>query len=142
MGKASATGRRSRSSRRSGALHQHYGRLLPGITNVTDRARYYSFYPWLIWAFDEAGFTRYDDEFIERFRRADCLFSLIAERHAATAGGPYEDHAAAMVGSNTLAAVASSLESDGKITLSDYSLRDGARARYFLNRLRLFNALN
>lgn len=22
-----------------------YGRLLPGITNVTDRARYYSFYP-------------------------------------------------------------------------------------------------
>ena len=100
--KPAATGRRSRSSRRSGALRINiYGRLLPGITNVTDRARYYSFYPWLIWAFDEAGFTRYDDEFIERFRRADCLFSLIAERHAATAGGPYEDHAAAMVGSNT-----------------------------------------
>jgi hypothetical protein len=112
-----------------------YGRLLPGITNVTDRARYYSFYPWLMWAFDKAGFTRYDDDFIERFRRADCLFSLIAERHAATAGGPYEDHAAAMVGSNTLAAVASSLESNGKIILSNYSLRDGAKARYFLNRL-------
>ncbi|CAN0583738.1 unnamed protein product, partial [Ectocarpus sp. 12 AP-2014] len=26
---------------------QIYGQLLPGITNVTDRARYYSFYPWL-----------------------------------------------------------------------------------------------
>ena len=23
-----------------------YSTLLPGITNVTDRARYYSFYPW------------------------------------------------------------------------------------------------
>src|ERR1700680_2531201 len=75
-----------------------YGRLLPGITNVTDRARYYSFYPWLIWAFDQAGFTLYDNDFIERFRRADCLFSLIAERHAAMAGGGFEDHAASMIG--------------------------------------------
>src|SRR4030095_3386246 len=25
-----------------------YGNLLPGITNVTDRARYYSFYPWVL----------------------------------------------------------------------------------------------
>src|SRR4051795_12310397 len=74
-----------------------YGRLLPGITNVTDRARYYSFYPWLIWSFDQAGFTLYDNDFIERFRRADCLFSLIAERHAAMAGGVFEDHAAAMI---------------------------------------------
>ncbi len=112
-----------------------YGRLLPGITNVTDRARYYSFYPWLIWALDQAGYTRYDDDFIERFRRADCLFSLIAERHAATAGGEYEDHAAAMVGSNTLSTVASSLDANRKVTLSDYSLRDGAKQRYFLNRL-------
>ncbi len=112
-----------------------YGRLLPGITNVTDRARYYSFYTWLIWALDQAGYTRYDDDFIERFRRADCLFSLIAERHATTAGGEHEDHAAAMVGSNTLAPVASSLEANGKVTLSDYSLRDGAKQRYFLSRL-------
>jgi hypothetical protein len=112
-----------------------YSRLLPGITNVTDRARYYSFYPWLIWALDQAGHTRYDDDFIERFRRADCLFSLIAERHAATAGGEAEDHAAAIVGSNTLGAVASSLNSNSTVVLSDYSLRDGAKQRYFLNRL-------
>lgn len=50
-----------------------YGRLLPGITNVTDRARYYSFYPWLIWSLDRQGFTRYGDEFTGRFRRTDCL---------------------------------------------------------------------
>jgi hypothetical protein len=112
-----------------------YGRLLPGITNVTDRARYYSFYPWLIWAFGQRGFTTYDDEFIERFRRADCLFSLIAERHAAIVGSDYEDHAGAMVGSNTLASVARDLEEPENVKLSDYSLRHEAKARYFKNKL-------
>ena len=28
-----------------------YTQLLPGITNVTDRARYYSFHPWVLWSF-------------------------------------------------------------------------------------------
>src|ERR1700674_4829782 len=80
-----------------------YGQLLPGITNVTDRARYYSFYPWLIWAFDKAGHREFNDAFVERFRRADCLFCLISQRHAAMSGGDADDHAAAMVGSDTLA---------------------------------------
>ena len=35
------------------AVSEHlYTGLLPGITNVTDRARCYSFYPWFVWAFD------------------------------------------------------------------------------------------
>lgn len=112
-----------------------YGRLLPGITNVTDRARYYSFYPWLIWSFDRQGFTRYGEEFKERFRRADCLFSLIAERHAYHTGGDYEEHAGAMVGSNTLAPVAKALGDSSTLRLSNYSLREGAKARYFKNPL-------
>jgi hypothetical protein len=29
-----------------------YAQLLSGITNVTDRARYYSFHPWLLRHFD------------------------------------------------------------------------------------------
>ena len=112
-----------------------YGRLLPGITNVTDRARYYSFYPWLIWAFDQHGFMKYDDDFIERFRRADCLFSLVSDRHATLAGGEYEDHASAMVGSNTLSPVAKALSNGDEVKLSDYSLREGAKTRYFKNKL-------
>ena len=112
-----------------------YGRLLPGITNVTDRARYYSFYPWLIWSFDRRGFTKYGDEFKERFRRADCLFTLITERHAYHTGVDYEDHAGAMVGSNTLAPVAKALGDTDTLTLSDFSLRDGAKVRYFKNPL-------
>ncbi len=42
-----------------------YGRLLPGITNVTDRARYYTFYPWLIWALEKAGYSTFDEKFID-----------------------------------------------------------------------------
>lgn len=112
-----------------------YGRLLPGITNVTDRARYYSFYPWLIWTFDKQGFTTYDDEFVERFRRADCLFTLISERHAAVVGSDYDDHAAAMVGSDTLRGVSAGLAEGDRVRLSDYSLREGAKTRYFKNKL-------
>ena len=112
-----------------------YGRLLPGITNVTDRARYYSFYPWLIWSFDRRGYRKFDDEFKERLRRADCLFTLIAERHAYLTGADYEDHAGAMVGSNTLARVAKALGPSDTVTLSNYSKREGAKARYFKNPL-------
>ncbi len=112
-----------------------YGRLLPGITNVTDRARYYSFYPWLVWSFDQQGFTKYDDDWVERFRRADCLFTLIATRHAAQAGGEYEDHAGATIGSRTLNPVARDLGKGEGIKLSDYSRREGAKVRYFQNKL-------
>ena len=112
-----------------------YGRLLPGITNVTDRARYYSFYPWLIWAFDQRGWTKYDDEFVERFRRADCLFSMISLRHALVSEDHYDDHARAMIGSNTLGPVVRELKSSASVALSDYSRRTGAKDRYFANKL-------
>lgn len=112
-----------------------YGRLLPGITNVTDRARYYSFYPWLIWKFDQQGFRKYDDDWIERFRRADCLFTLIATRHASQVGGKYEDHAGATIGSLSLNQIARELDKSEEIKLSAYSLREGAETRYFQNKL-------
>ncbi|MCC5869999.1 MAG: hypothetical protein JJU27_15965 [Gammaproteobacteria bacterium] len=110
-----------------------YGRMLPGITNVTDRARYYSFYPWLMWAFDQRGYTRFDDDFIERFRRADCLFCLIAHRHADVSKTDAEDHAGALVGSDTLREVAQTIQAHDTVRLSDYSLRVGAKKRYFAN---------
>lgn len=81
-----------------------YGRFLPGITNVTYRARYYSFYPWLIWAFDQEGIVQYGDDVVDLFIRADCLFSMIAQQHAYIRGYGYDQHAAGMVGVNTLAA--------------------------------------
>jgi len=58
-----------------------YGKMLPGITNVTDRARYYSFYPWVVWSLEKNGHC-YGDTFIDLFRKADCLFTLITGRSA------------------------------------------------------------
>ncbi len=112
-----------------------YGRLLPGITNVSDRARYYSFYPWLIWAFDQRGWRDFDDHFVERFRRADCLFTLIALRHAEVSEGDYEDHAGAMVGSNTLRPALRELLEHGSLRLSSHSRRDNTPERYFANKM-------
>ncbi|WP_317930147.1 hypothetical protein [Halioxenophilus sp. WMMB6] len=112
-----------------------YGRLLPGITNVTDRARYYSFYPWLIWALEQAGYTSHDDRFIDAFRKADGLFTLIAHRHADTAGGEHEHHAGATVGSANLAEHISKIKAGGTVTLADYAHRSGSPQPYFKNKL-------
>lgn len=49
-----------------------YGQLLPGITNVTDRARYYSFHPWILWAFERQYTDHSLDEFQRILRRAEC----------------------------------------------------------------------
>src|SRR5262245_46945708 len=74
-----------------------YAQLLPGITNVTDRARYYSFHPWVIREFDR----RYKDHSLAAFqkviRRAEVLFALIAIRHSRLDQRDGE-HGEAMVG--------------------------------------------
>lgn len=110
-----------------------YGRMLPGITNVTDRARYYSFYPWVVWSLEKRGHT-YGDSFIDLFRKADCLFTLIAERHAKVAGGERDDHAAATVGSGNMAEPVARVRDGQSVKLSDYACREG-KTRYFKNKL-------
>jgi hypothetical protein len=110
-----------------------YGKMLPGITNVTDRARYYSFYPWVVWALEKKG-HRYGDSFIDMFRKADCLFTLIAERHAKVSGGDRDDHAAATVGSGNMAAPVAMIRDGHSVRLSDFACREG-KTRYFKNKL-------
>lgn len=111
-----------------------YGRYLPGITNVTDRARYYSFYPWVVWALEKAGHT-YNDMFIDHFRKADCLFTLIAHRHSHTAGTDHDSHAAATIGSNNLSHEISEVREGKSIRLSDVAHREEGRNKYFKNKL-------
>ena len=74
-----------------------YGKLLPGVTNVTDRARYYSLYTWVLWAMDEARIAREDRR--ARLRRADCLLTLISLHQGTT------ENTRAAVGSSTLSKV-------------------------------------
>lgn len=108
-----------------------YGQLLPGITNVTDRARYYSFYPWLLWSFERRYTDHSVDEFRRVLRRAECLFALIAIRHAREAG--YGDdglHGQAMIGRDKLLRI----EENSTFSLEDYATLDGPN-RYFKNKL-------
>ena len=80
-----------------------YGQLLPGITNVTDRARYYSFHPWVLWSFERRCTDYSVDEFRRVLRRAECLFALIANRHARVVGDNDDGlHGRAIVGRGKL----------------------------------------
>lgn len=110
-----------------------YAQLLPGITNVTDRARYYSFYPWLLTALDNAGYS-YGEEFIKLFRRADVLLTLISLRHQEVcADGNH--HSDAAVGTIILKRALHDIHDKGAISISKYSSTDAGEDRYFKNKL-------
>ncbi|TRO31173.1 hypothetical protein EQ832_25100 [Pseudomonas sp. ALS1131] len=112
-----------------------YGQLLPGITNVTDRARYYSLYPWLVWSYDQRYAKDDYNHFVERFRRADCLFTLIAERHAQVTDHSSERHGVAMVGRTKLVPSLANLKVGKQLRLSLYATTEETPQRYFMNRL-------
>jgi len=112
-----------------------YSRLLPGITNVTDRARYYSLYPWFAWSFDRRNRSKDVNEAVDLFRRADCLFTLITERHARRGTEGPTAEGAAMVGREKLLPALDRLEAGQPLNLSDYATRDEEGLRYFQNRL-------
>ena len=110
-----------------------YAQLLPGITNVTDRARYFSFYPWVIWSFESRSADHSVDAFTRFLRRADCLFSMAAIRHRAVVDGPLEEHDMAVIGSRRLGpAVAELAEGGAPIDLEKFAAPHGESAdRYF-----------
>jgi hypothetical protein len=112
-----------------------YSALLPGVTNVTDRARYYSFYAWVIWSFERRylGTNSVQADFVEHLRRADCLFTLVAERHSKQTDNVPERHGAAMAGRNELLPALRDLELGRPLDLAEFA-GHGIR-RYFKNRL-------
>jgi hypothetical protein len=98
---------------------------------VTDRARYYSFYSWLIWSFDRRYASRTIDEFRRVLRRAECQFALIAIRHARVVGDNNDGlHGRAMVGRDKLLRI----EEGRPFALDDYAALEGPN-RYFKNKL-------
>ncbi|MDT8447091.1 MAG: hypothetical protein RRB13_09410 [bacterium] len=111
-----------------------YAELLPGITNVTERLRYYSFYPWFFHTFHTCErFALDDTQVITFLRRAECLLTLIAHRHNHTGNGPApSQHIKAMVGSNTLGPALNALDSDHTLRLSHFA-DPKAEKSYFQN---------
>jgi hypothetical protein len=55
-----------------------YSQHLPGITNVTDRARSFSFYPWVTWSLDRQYHVIVEAEYVESYRKGHRLFTLVA----------------------------------------------------------------
>jgi hypothetical protein len=95
-----------------------YTRLLPDITNVTDRAAYFGFYPWFIRAFEARYPATSDASFREKVRLADCLMTLVAERHAITQQEDIGRHSATCPGRLTLGPVARQLEDGFELELA------------------------
>jgi hypothetical protein len=114
-----------------------YSRLLPGVTNVTDRATYFGFYPWFLRAFEQRFPHASDPEFRAALRRADCLFTLVAERHAIACGDHDASvHGAACAGRQKLGPAATALSAGGGLDINEYANRDEAnKKRYFKNPL-------
>jgi len=113
-----------------------YGRLQPGITNVTDRARYYSFYPWFFWACEQRYAKKNWNDLVEKFRRADCLLTLIAARHANQTDNIHGRHGRAMVGNEKLLPALKKLVEGNELRLSVFATREEKNPnRYFKNKL-------
>lgn len=53
-----------------------YTSLVPGLTNVTNRLRYYSFYCWVLWQFEQIHHTTKEEKWIEFIRRSEATIAL------------------------------------------------------------------
>lgn len=58
-----------------------YSELLPGITNVTDRVRYYSFFPWVLYRYAKEVGSSNRKTWQEHVRRAEFLLALVGRAH-------------------------------------------------------------
>lgn len=112
-----------------------YNGLLPGLTNVTNRARCYSFYPWFIWAFDQRSKVKKPEELIKVFRKAECLHTLIGIVHELDMGDEWT-HGGGLIGRDALVPVAKRIVGGETARLSDYAKLEPADSdRYFQHKL-------
>jgi hypothetical protein len=118
------------------AVSEHlYAGLLPGLTNVTDRARCYGFYPWFVWAFDARYKKKGPEDLIKVFRRAECLHTLIGIVHELDQGDE-RLHGGGLVGRDALVAAADRIVSGDTVRLSRHSKLEPADGeRYFKHKL-------
>lgn len=113
-----------------------YSQLLPGITNVTDRADLYAFYPWLIWAFERYEGKLKKKPFFETLRRAECLQTLVGVWHTWHTGEDLWLHGGGLVGRDRLGPAFEELEQGKTLRLSTFATtEDGNKNRYFKNKL-------
>ncbi len=102
-----------------------YGLLLPGITNVTERARYYAFYPWILHSFAQSNPTRVGRvEWLHWFRRLDFGYAMSCVAHEISESNSHS--ATAVVGAETARRLLRGSGKDETIDIKSAALLDEA----------------
>ena len=129
-----------------------YTLLLPGITNVTDRARYYSFYPWVVDRYARSGpVKRGRDAWRTWVRRFDFAFCMASVAHEIDSDS-FDAAATAVVGADTARGLlrgahknaivdvrsAAELDASGKVPKKDayFQNNEGGLGQYYKGSLR------
>lgn len=107
-----------------------YQRLLPGISNVTLRVRYYGFYVWLARHYSKVIRNTSVDEWCRFLRRAEALYALIAQDCGDAAG----------VAGSRWAKRALAVESRSGIRFSRYTDRQPGQSQYLKQKFGAFGA--
>ena len=121
------------------ASERIYSHLLPGITNLTNRIRYYGFYCWILWKYEELN----KDRFNQKEHR---IFIRRAEFTAALVMNQMNDSVSQIPGSNKANEVLNSENIDEPIEISKYADHNkegaywkyatGALGQYYITSLR------
>ncbi|MDP8234415.1 MAG: hypothetical protein P9M06_06420 [Candidatus Saelkia tenebricola] len=97
------------------AINIHlYALLIPGITNVTQRLRYYSFFPWLLYNYNQ---QKPKVDFVSYLRRSEFLFGLITNYHHRHVND-WRPH---MVGTNVINMALMSFSEEKVVDLKKYT---------------------
>jgi hypothetical protein len=92
-----------------------YQAMLPGITNVTERARYYSFYPWIIHRYAQEGpTTRTKVDWRNWFRSIEFTYAVACMAYEKELG---QDLASSVVGADLAGRVIEAEPPSAKIDL-------------------------
>ena len=90
----------------------------------------------MVWTFDQLPGPKSYEDLVAWVRRADCLFTMIGNRHRIVSGdNDYQKHDAGLIGNQKVRPVVAKFRSGERIRLMDYTREDENPLRYFKNPL-------
>lgn len=111
-----------------------YARLLPGVSNLTERARYFGFYAWVLQSFAKSDDTS-PDAWRNWIRRHE--FTLSAAGIAAEQDGLAKEAGGGLVGAVVSKRLLKGNPSNGRVDIAEATRLEGGKAAkgtYFKNR--------
>jgi len=129
-----------------------YAQLVPGVSNVTDRARYFSFHPWVLHSFARDATDRSPGGWRRWIRRLEYTYSVasVAAEHAKNSA-IHKDAVGGMIGTNKARAAArgrevdidaaTRLEANKAVTGHYFKNPQGGYAQYYKGSLTVLGVL-